>query len=173
MLEFHGNDELSNTKTESRSQWYAVQGFPTAKFDGNKELVGGSETIQTAYEKIIQSQLAVAPLVTISLSGIIGEQTGQIKAVITPITNVPRPNLKLRWVIYEDNVNVKGKFHRFVVRDILAEDQLLFQGTEPNNINKTFALNPGWKYTNLGIAAFVQDDKTKEVLQAAVFKAGK
>jgi hypothetical protein len=173
VLEYHGNDELSNSKTEARSQWYAVQGFPTAQFDGISPVVGGSDKIQSAYEKNIQARLNVAPLFTISLSGSIGEQTGEVKATVTPVSSTTRSNLKLRWVIYEDNIAITGKYHRFVVRNILAEDQLLFQRTEPNNINKTFAINPAWKYKNLGLVVFVQDDKTKEVLQTAILKAGK
>jgi thiol-disulfide isomerase/thioredoxin len=173
VLEYHDNDELSNNKIEDRSQWYGVQGFPTVQFDGNTPVVGGAFNLQSIYEKNIQKRFATEPIVTLTLSGVIGEQTGKVKVTITPLTGKSPSNLKLRWVIYEDNVNFKGKYYRFVVRDILVEDKLDFLGTQPKNISKTFAINPVWNYSNLGIVVFVQDDKSKEVLQTAVLKAGK
>ena len=173
VLEYHGNDELSNYRTEARSKWYDIRGFPTAKFDGVKTQVGGWDEVQTAYENIIESRFEVSPPLSIALSGILGETSAQIKATITPVTGTTKTNLQLRWVIYEDNVDVKGKLHRFVVREVLADDSLLLQGTQVLNITKTFSMNPAWKYSNLGIVAFIQDDSSKEVLQAAVFKAGK
>jgi thiol-disulfide isomerase/thioredoxin len=173
VLEYHGNDELSNSKTEARGLWYGVLGFPTVQFDGNNPVVGGAFNLQSIYEKNIQKRLATEPIMNLTLSGVIGEQTGQVKATVTPITSKIPTNLKLRWIIYEDNVNIKGKYHRFVVRDILAENQLKLQGTEPSIINKTFAINPVWTYANLGLVAFVQDDKTKEILQTTVLKVGK
>jgi thiol-disulfide isomerase/thioredoxin len=173
VLEYHGNDELSNSKTEARSLWYGVQGFPTVQFDGNTPVVGGALNLQSIYEKVIQKRLAIAPTVNLTLSGNIGEQTGLVKATITPVSGITRTNLKLRWVIYEDNVNFNRKYYRYVVRDILAEDKLDLQGTQPKNVSKTFTVNPVWNYANLGIVAFVQDDNSKEVLQTVVLKAGK
>jgi hypothetical protein len=173
VLEYHGNDELSNSQTEARAQWYGARGFPTAKFDGVKTQVGGWEEVQSAYENIIDERLTSSTPFTIALSGILGQESAQLKATITPVTGTTKTNLKLRWVIYEDNVDVKGKLHRFVVREVLPDDSLLFQGTQAVNITKTFAMNTGWKYSNLGVVAFIQDDNAKEVLQAAVFKAGK
>ncbi|MDI6783074.1 MAG: Omp28-related outer membrane protein [bacterium] len=173
VLAYHGNDELANPRTESRAKWYNARGFPTVKFDGVKTQGGGWDEVQTAYENIIESRAEVSPLVSIALSGILGEASAQIKATVTPVMGTTKSNLQLRWVIYEDNVSVKGKLYRFVVREVLADDSLLFQGTQAVNITKTFSMNPTWKYSNLGVVAFVQDDSSKEVLQAAVFKLGK
>ena len=173
VLEYHGKDELSNSKSESRGNYYGIRGFPTAKFDGVKNQVGGWDDVQAAYENIIDDLLKPAVTFNLDLSGIIGQENALIKATITPVTTTTRSNLKLRWVIYEDNIEMKGKLHRFVVRDVLAEDNLLVQGTKAIEITKTIAINPVWKYTNLGVVAFIQDDSSKEVLQATVFKAGK
>lgn len=173
VLEYHTNDEVSNSKTEARAQWYDVLGLPTVQFDGNTPVVGGAFNLQSIYEKNIQKRLAVAPVVDLTLSGVIGEQSGQVKVTITPLGSTTPSNVKLRWVIYEDNVNIKGKYHRFIVRDILAEDQLKLQGTTPSIVSKSFAINPAWNYKNLGLVAFVQDDKTKEVLQTTILKTGK
>ena len=69
VLEYHGNDELSNYRTEARSKWYDIRGFPTAKFDGVKTQVGGWDEVQTAYENIIESRFEVSPPLSIALSG--------------------------------------------------------------------------------------------------------
>ncbi|MFB3896396.1 MAG: hypothetical protein ACE14V_08855 [bacterium] len=173
MLEYHVNDEISNSKTESRSLGYGVPGFPTVIFDGIVPISGVAENMQSYYDKNIQKRLAIVSKVTLTISGVIGEQTGLVKATITQINPITSSNLKLRWVIAEDNVNVNGKYHRFVVRNILTEDQVKFQGTEPVIVDKTFAVNPVWNYANLRLVVFIQDDKTKEVLQTTVVKTGK
>lgn len=173
VLEYHGSDELANSRTEARSKWYNVRGFPTTKFDGIKTQIGGWDDVQTAFENVVDELLRPAASFSITLSGILGQENAVLKATVTPVSATTRSNLKLRWVIYEDNVDVKGKLHRFVVREVLAEDNLLVQGTKAIEVNKTMAINPAWKYSNLGIVAFIQDDSSKEVLQATVFKAGK
>ncbi|MCX7918663.1 MAG: Omp28-related outer membrane protein [bacterium] len=173
VLEYHTNDELATSQTESRAQWYNARGLPTAKFNGTKTQVGGSETIQTEYEKIVNELMQTTASFSITLSGNISSEHAMMKATVTPLTTATRSNLKFRWAMYEDNVELKGKRYRFVVREIVTEDSLPLQGKKPVDIKRTFKVNPAWKYTNLGIVAFIQDDSSKEILQAAVFKAGK
>ena len=173
VLEYHSGDEFSNSKSEERAKWYSVRGFPTAKFDGVKSQVGASEDVSSQYKPIIDSELANSALLTISLSGVIGAENGQIKATITPVTMLPESNLTLNWVVYEDNLSVKGKSKRVVVRDVLSSDNLTVNNKQPINMSKTFALNPTWNHANVGLVVFVQDNNTKKVLQTAVFKAGK
>jgi hypothetical protein len=48
--------------------------------------------------------------------------------------------------------------HDFVVRDIA--------GPVPGSFNHAFAIDPKWKRDHLGVAAFVQEPRSGEILQA-------
>lgn len=52
VIEYHSGDSFANTASNARISYYGISGFPTAKFDGVLQYVGGSAT-QSMYNNYL------------------------------------------------------------------------------------------------------------------------
>lgn len=178
VLEWHNGDEYvpPDGSATDREEYYAVDGWPTAEFDGVEEVVGGStdpddQGTYDNYKAKIDLRLAIATELTITVDGSQGASTGTMNANITAVGDITATDLKVRFVIYEDHqetVFVDGREYRLrytVVNGTMVEPITISNG-QSIEFTKTFDIDPGWDRSKLGTVVFVQSDATKEVLQS-------
>ncbi|MCG2826413.1 MAG: Omp28-related outer membrane protein [Thermoplasmatales archaeon] len=175
VLEYHpsGSDPFGNADSDARISYYSITGYPTCFFDGVEEVVGGGSSTYDTYKAKIEARLQVSTSLTIMVGGSLGSTSGSVNADITAVTTPTQSNLKIRLVIYEDNISYNAPNgetnHRFVVRDVLSEESLTISSGQSKDVSRTFTIQSGWNKNNLGVVVFVQSNTTKEVLQAGSY----
>ena len=115
-------------------------------------------------ETHIDLELAVTPAGT----------GGTVTASILSCTDYSSRDLHVRFAITEDEVdyeapNGKEVFYQ-VMRDMLpdaAGEPLSLLPNAKREISREYAIEPEWNPDKLNIVVFIQDDDTREVLQAA------
>lgn len=171
-------DPVATAETNERCDWYyentnvgdfyAV--FPLVVFDGGRFVDGAQDTTSTKqeYEFEIDLRREVGSPLVLELSGAIDSGRGDIQIVVRVREALAGGPNVLRAVVVEDGI-VSGSDHfDFVARDLLDPETLTISSVgDTALIERTFALDPSWDVSELGVVAFVQDESTAEILQAA------
>jgi len=160
------------------------KGTPDMFFDGVIEEGGGDEEDRySTFETHIENELGIEPYYNICVTSEINGNTGKVVANVEEIKKPDVSNLKVKFVVFEDNVHYKGgngiEIQRFVVRDVLSSSDL------SSSVTKTFAIQNIWNKNELGVVVYVQSDDTQnkewigghrfchhKVLQASICKFG-
>ena len=173
-----GNDPSFNGDADARSDYYGVPGIPDLYIDG-KPMTANSATY-------IQQQAARDAFVGLSVAySTIGNQIN-VSANVTPYATFPGTH-KLHIAIVENSYNYAAStttqdVFNYVQRKMLANAQgnnlTVLTGDQTQTINQTHSMvfgNPaqgnsnawGNEMEDLTIVAFVQNNTTKDILQAA------
>jgi hypothetical protein len=173
-----GGGGVSTAETIDRCTWYwqGVPGneqhqYPTAFFDGLRYVQDAPTVpwVTTAYRTEIDLRRASGSPLTVELTGDAGAGSVTVKVKVRDqLSGGPKV---LRAVVIEDDVLFALDRFDFVARDILEDEPLTVATTGDSAVvTRTFAVSPSWNAANLDVVAFVQDDSTKEVLQAGRLK---
>ncbi len=189
MIAYHtwwpwGNDPFYNYNTAdniNRINYYGVGGVPSIFFDGPPNRGNSGSTTYGYYKGFIETELAISSNMTISLEGYLdtATSTGVVNASIEITNTLPIGILKVRFAVVQDNnyayagpasPNQEVR-HRYVMRDMLAEGEIntFLPIGEFYNVSRSFTIDPIWNLDTISIVVFVQDDLTKDVLQAATY----
>jgi hypothetical protein len=123
----------------------------------------------TAYRAEIDLRRASGSPLSVELSGDVG--AGNVTVKVKVRDQLSGGSKVLRTVVIEDDVLFAGDRFDFVARDILEDEPLTVAATGDSAVvTRTFAVGPSWNVANLDVVAFVQDDSTKEILQAGRLK---
>lgn len=180
-MEYHGNfmgDTLYNSDAVGRiSSYYGITGYPTAKFDGQRQVVGGGTPMFGYYLNAYTMEMLTHPSsCTLNIFVDYNESTRflKVKARATKVDTFS--NARLRYAIAESHIyrpwgGLDSLHH--VVRKMLPN----FQGiVVPNTLligqsfvdSQTYTLDSKWKDENCYVVVFVQDDDSpKKVLRSA------
>ena len=178
VIEYHNGDAYTTTQTDYRNDtYYGITGYPTANIDGTFTHVGGSSTV-TMYETYLPSVLARSGKVSLfgmDINVVMnGETSVDADVMIDNIYPYPGDNVTLHVVLTESHIeeNWQGQTElNFVCREMLPNElgtamdfssQSTYEGTFNFNI-------ANYVKDNCEVVVFLQDDDTKEVLQAAKF----
>jgi len=159
-------DTLSPEEAQDRSEWYSVTAAPTALFDGESRLLGAA-TVQFAYNNyhnLIVTRRGVWSPFQISIDPSLTGQDIQVDCSVIPLNSISG-ELTLWLALLQDSVSFNGSRYDFVVRRIESRD---FSPAGTDTFRTSFQFQNRWSNADLGIVAFVQNDETKSVLQAAV-----
>jgi hypothetical protein len=187
-------DRLTNEDTEKRSKYYPLQGVPSTYVSGGKDLgMGGSKEMgKGSYSRLmnaVKEPLDKDAGANIKLSA---DQKGDdiiIKAEVADLKEAGEET-KLRLVLVEEMVRYPGgngqRFHHHVVRAMPggADGMALKTGSEKQEVKVNVAelkksleeadkkgrfmdQEHPFDLKHFKVIAFVQNDKSKEVLQAA------
>jgi hypothetical protein len=172
-----GPDLLATAEMMDRIDWYTdVHGFadlhPLALFDGDFERpVPGALSPEAAaddYRTEIEASLGIPSPLTLRLSGTISAGRATVTARVRVQDDPGVGDLVLRTVVVEDDVSSQGRVFDFVARDILDDEPLTVAAVGDSAVvSRTFDIGPGWSVGELDVIAFVQNDATQAVLQAA------
>jgi hypothetical protein len=163
--------------------YYGRLSRPLVVFDGVELVLNGSTNpndsrIDAQYRLAYSRRASIPSPVRITVTGAINTQATPRRATVTATIealNQLAGALKARFVLYEDKLNYRApngetRFN-WVVRAVLEEGTLtITQPAQSMMFNRAVDLNPPWVTQNLGMAVFVQNDSTKEVLGAADFR---
>lgn len=175
VIEYHGGDSYENTYSSSRISYYGVSSYPTAIFDGVITVSGGSST-QSMYPTYLQKYNQRKPINSSFTLDVTGEMYGMnnYKATVDveKVAGYSGTNLRLHLALTESNIQQswQGQDHLNFVLRLMVPDQygtsLDFSGGDTQTVELEFSLDQSWVRENMEVVAFVQDNSTKEVLQA-------
>ena len=182
ILSYHTQDDDSFRTVDSkeRGRFYNYGVEPSSVFDG-----GSPYFIEGNYYTLYQDQILGARSQATSLTmefdtakTKIDSNQINIGLNVTPTESLPdRANLRLFVVVYEKIANYLSAFpphdtlhSLFVVRKIVPDTLGLNLTVDfPNSFDTTFTTEAeNFDETQIGVASFVQNIQTKEVLQSVV-----
>ncbi|OYT12423.1 MAG: hypothetical protein B6I19_09820, partial [Bacteroidetes bacterium 4572_114] len=174
VIEYHGGDDYETNESMYRINYYALTGYPTAWFDGVITHVGGNATqsLYGTYLPLYETRAAKVSLFELDVEPeFTGGTTFDFTITAENIYQYPGQNVALHAVAIEshipdswlglDEVN-------YVCRKMLPDhmgtaldfnSQSLYEVVLPLDWN-------GWDVDNMGLVVFLQDNDTKEILQA-------
>ena len=164
-------DGLDTDETNARANFYGVTGVPTLYLNGTYAYIAD----YSGFVQRIRDMNSVAAQFQVSVSAQVQGATSQGAAAIEvrSLTSSGYGNLHLIVALFEKVVTYQGtngvKTHRFVVRDYLfgeTGEQVGLAGFQTRQFRYPLALPMGSNPGDFGIAAWIQDLSTKEVLQA-------
>jgi len=180
VVENHNGDNYAYAASNARNSYYNITGFPTAIFDGIKQLVGGDHThsLYTSYLPIYDAEYALKTAFGITIGD--GYRAGNIytlnvivdKYGETPFAN---SNLVLQLALTQSHimVNWQGQTHLEFVSRAMAPDAsgtaIDLQNNNQVTVPLTFTYNPSWGgdlVNDYELVAWVQDLTTKEVVNS-------
>jgi len=181
VIEWHSVSPLPlyNARWKDRERYYsggALIGYPSTTIAGELPLLTGAQSSElTLYRVRTQSNLAECggdcPL-AMRLTGTIGASSADLTARVKWRGGALPGNLKLRFVLIENDVHSPGNqpAFNFVARE-MSELSLAF--TTPGEILELPSSLPitAWAYSgsppHIQAIAFIQSDDTKEILQVS------
>ncbi len=180
VVENHNGDTYAYTASNARNTYYATTGFPTATFDGIKQLVGGDHSVSlyTSYLPIYESEYAYKTAFGVTIGN--GARVGNVYNVSVVVdrygeTPFSTGNLVLQLALTQSHimVNWQGQTHLEYVSRAMAPDAngtpISLQTASQVTVPLTFTLDPAWGgnlVTDYEVVAWVQDLTTKQVVDA-------
>lgn len=172
VVENHNGDSYANNYSNARNNFYSINSFPTAKFDGVLSVEGGSHTQSMygsylpKYNNRIQEPSDVNIYMDITNNNL--DYTATITLVKTAEWAATTP--KLQFCVTQSNIqqNWQGQTHLEHVNRLMVPDAngttVEFTGdTMVTTLN--FSLDAAWPVEDVEFVVFVQDNTGKEIHQ--------
>lgn len=174
VIENHNGDSLANVYSNARNSYYGITGYPTTKFDGVITHVGGgSSSLYALFLTKVNQRNAVLSNFTVDLQfERVSGNNYHATIVVEKVAPYSGTNLKLRVVVTESHLDINWGLGPDVnsVNRLMVPNQtgvtLDFSSGDVQTIELDFNMSTAWATENCELIAFVQDDATKEILQA-------
>ncbi|GEM_PF-2113298 len=167
-----GNDGLDTEETNNRANFYEVTSVPDLYVNGKYEY---RPAYYSEYRSKIEELLKKNSPISIKIDAKItkDKNLGNIYIEIEVFDNINIKSPQLIVTLFEKLVNYEGtnkeKTHRFVIRDYIYDEvgeKLNLKKGEKYKFNLPLIMKSGVNLNDFGIAAWVQDFSTLEVIQA-------
>lgn len=175
-ISYHSSDPFSNIDGNIRFNYYSVSGTPTTWADGVLRQVGsnGQHGDSVAFAGFYNQRHAVSSPLSITVTGRynISTHAGRVKATITNTGSTALLNRKLRYVITETvhyhwgGLDTCWQVCRMMPPYASGKWISLNPG-ETKSDSQNFTIDTTWVESKISMVAFVQNDSTKEIHQAA------
>jgi len=175
IIENHNGDTYANAYSNARNTYYAISGYPTARFDGGNAVVGGSHTASMYSSYLPKYNLCIAIPSPVDITYTM-TQTGQqfvFDFTVTKVADLPNNQVVLHFVVTQSDITQawQGQTHLNFVTRLMVPDQngtpLDFTSTNVHNVNIVANIDPLWPMADLEFIAFVQDNATKTIHNTA------
>lgn len=173
------SDPVATPETVARIDWYTdttelpENNWPIVVFDGEYErAVSGAVTVNWAvsnYEIEIDHRKSIGSPLAVGVTGDISGGGGGVTVRVFVRDPLQAGTYVLRTVVIENDISLGGPYHDYgyVARDLLDDEPLTLGAVGDSAVvQMDFTVDPGWDLDKLDVIAFVQNDDTKEVLQA-------
>ncbi|MEN8226051.1 MAG: T9SS type A sorting domain-containing protein [Bacteroidota bacterium] len=177
IIEYHSFDPFENTASIERLAYYGMTLYPTAKFDGVLEIIGGDPTISmySSYLPLYNQRIAIPSDYEISIFGSnISGLDYDITVVIDLKSGTPPNNFTAHLALTESEIPFIWQNQtevNYVCREMYPTPTgtpINFAGGNRVIISYTFALDPSWDAQHIELVAFVQNEIGKEILQGSM-----
>ena len=175
IIKNHRADAFSNAGSTSRNQYYSVSGYPTANFDGQNPLVGGSQTNSLYGHYLNRYNNAVAVNTPIDFEADLVNTSGnnyQIQVRVDQVGTITgNPNLVLHLVLTESHLAANwfsmtecNFVNRWMMPNQNGFPLNLSVGTS-DTIDHTFTVPNNYVILNSELVIFVQDMSSGVIYQ--------
>jgi len=171
IIENHNSDSYANTSSNTRNSYYGVTNYPTANFNGGGTLVGGNatESIYGAYVPLYETAKSVLTDFSLDMSFVKTGLDFDVTIELNEVGDYTNENLSVHLVLTESHIpeNWQGMTElNFVNRGMYPNQNGTNYTGDALTINLNFTANANWNLENSELVAFVQDNTSKEILQA-------
>jgi hypothetical protein len=160
---------LGTADSDARHSYYGISGLPTLVWQGTQYMVGaGTDVIDGApYDAVVKSRLADATPVKIGFNDWDYSGLPTFVDFDVELTDDMPGTYMVRAFVIEDAINYGGTDYDNVLRDMILEIPLTIDTSgQVQNVYQVFPGDGAWNLANLRIIVIVQDETTKEVMQA-------
>ena len=177
IVENHNGDTFANVYSNARNSYYGITGYPTAFFDGQNSVVGGSNTqsMYANYLPRVTSRIAVPSKYTISATGNLTGNNLTVAATVAKPEADTNTNVLLHCVITQSHIQYswQGQTHLNFVNRLMLPNQsgtaVTLATGEQQTYNLTGIFNPEWDINSCEAVLFLQNNATKEILQGVKY----
>lgn len=175
VIENHNGDSLANVYSNARNSFYNITGFPTYKFDGILQVVGGSgsSSMYGSYVPKVNQRNAVMSDFTIDIAFTsLGNNNYTGTFTLNNVGGNTTTGLKLQVTITESHMPISWGLSdevNFVNRKMVPDQNgtvLDFSGGSTQVVELNFTMAGFWDKDNCEIVAFIQAPN-KEILQGS------
>lgn len=173
VVENHNGDAFANTYSNARNSYYAITGYPTARFDGVLSVVGGSHSssMYGSYLPKYQQRIGIPSVVAMEMDVTNTGLDYTVVITLQKIGTLPTGSLKLRFNVTLSNVqyNWQGQTHLDFINMLMVPDAtgttIDFTSGDIQTVTLTFSMDAQWPLEDCEFVAFIQNDSGKEILQ--------
>ncbi|MDP1621358.1 MAG: T9SS type A sorting domain-containing protein [Bacteroidales bacterium] len=165
VVENHNGDTYANAYSNARNSLYNITGYPTATFDGNQAVVGGSYTVSMYpnYLPKYNSAIAVASPVEMDMTETHTGLDYTITFTITKLGTVTATNVRLNFAVTQSHImqNWQGQTHLEHVNRLMVPDQngtlIDFTSGPVQTVVLNFSMLPAWPLEDCEFVAWLQN----------------
>jgi hypothetical protein len=180
ILTYHGHvgvDPFQTADAIFRADYYGdIHGTPTVFFDGGNRKSGGTgrgvDAMVELYTKKVVARTGIKPDFEIALNVTVNATANKthvnVAATVSRTStgeSASYANHMLRFVLTEGNLTANNFVFDWVVRDF--QQYWIENEDMPFSQEHVFEVEDGWDFTELDVLAFLQNDTSNEVVQAA------
>ncbi len=171
VIENHNGDTYANNYSNARNTYYAITGYPTARFDGGNAVVGGSHTATMYPSYLPKYDLCIGIPSPLTIDYTV-TRTGQqfvFNFTITKVATLQNNQLVFQFAVTQSEITQswQGQTHLNFVNRLMIPDQngtaLDFTSTDVQNVNIVANIDPLWPMEDIEFVAFVQDNSSKAI----------
>ncbi len=161
---------LTNQYSQARVSYYGIGGIPSTFFDGVLNVLGGSTNTYNQFVQKYNQRKAIPSKFNVFING---TNTGLNYTVVLTLENVDPysgSNLVAHLAAHESGLTYGGSTYNHVTRLFVPNASgtpVSFSVNPVQTVTLNFSMSSAWNLNNCEFIAFIQDNNSKEILQAA------
>lgn len=163
-------DTLCPPEAHARMEWYGSPQTPCLIVDGTDRVrEENPDAYYTTFGGHIDLARAQPPRLRIGLEDSVRADTIRVRLVFEATDTISIQGASFFVAVFEDSLRAEdGLYYNQVVRQILPDQNGFPLVLKSGALDTTVTFVNRWPGAKLGIASFIQDMTSKEILQAAV-----
>ncbi|GAB4333349.1 MAG: hypothetical protein Kow00127_24820 [Bacteroidales bacterium] len=160
---------FTNVYSQARISYYGISGIPDSYFDGITHVVGGSTGTYNQFVSKYNQRIAVPSNFTMSMAGISEGLDYTVAVTVDMVEPYSGTNLVLQLGMTQSGMTYSGNVFDYVTMRFWPDANgtpVSFTKSTQQTIELQFSMSSNWNLDECEFVAFIQDNSTKEILQA-------
>lgn len=160
---------LTNPYSQARISYYGISGIPESIFDGVQSVMGGGSGTYNAFVGKYNQRIAIDSDFTIGINGFSDGDDYTVLVSMEMVESNPSTTLVAHLAVTESGCVYGGSTYNYVTRFLSPNGNgtaVDFSSSPTQSVLHEFSFDPIWVVDNCEFVAFIQDNSTKEILQA-------